>query len=397
MYEYKTNGFFAQVTGKMEKLCEEELTELGATEIKPSYKGLYFKSDITTIYKINYTSRLLSRVLAPLKTFPCHTTNTLIQKAKKIHWEDFCSPEKTFAISSSVSKSRINNSLYASQCLKDGIADYFRDKYGKRPNVEVINPDVRFNLHIEKDMAIISLDTSGESLHKRGYRLLAGEAPMQETLAAAIIRLSKWDGESASGELWDPMCGSGTILCEALMHYCRIPAQKLRRKFGFFNMPDFDRTAWNKVKGECDNKIRPLPKNIIRGSDKSQKAIEVAKDNLTHLPYSDAVDISCKPFQHVKEFENGTVIANPPYGMRLGEFEEVQALYREFGDFLKTNCTGTSAFIYTGNPELRKSIGLKTTRRFPLDNGKLEGVLLQIDSYKGSKKKWVSSEQDNLL
>jgi putative N6-adenine-specific DNA methylase len=162
-------------------------------------------------------------------------------------------------------------------------------------------------------------------------------------------------------------------------------------------MPDFDRTAWNKVKEGCDNKIRPLPKNIIRGSDKSQKAIEVAKDNLTHLPYSDAVDISCKPFQQVKEFENGTIIANPPYGMRLGEFEEVQALYKEFGDFLKTNCTGTSAFIYTGNQELRKSIGLKTTRRIPLDNGKLEGVLLQIDSYKGSKKKWVSSEQDNLL
>ena len=384
MYEYKQNGFFAQVTGKMETLCEEELIELGATETKTTYKGVYFKCDIPTLYKINYTSRLLSRVLAPLVTFPCHTTNTLIQKAKKIHWEDFLSNEKTFAISSSVSKSRITNSLYASQCLKDGIADYFRDKYGKRPDVEVVNPDVRFNLHIEKDMAVISLDTSGESLHKRGYRLLAGEAPMQETLAAAIIRLSKWDGENP---LWDPMCGSGTILCEALMHYCRIPAQKLRKKFGFFNMPDFDRNAWNKVKGEFDSKIRPLPKNIIYGSDRSQQAIEVAKDNLSHLPYSDSVDLSVKTFQQVTGFENGTLITNPPYGIRLGEIEEVQSLYKELGDFLKTNCTGTSAFIYTGNPELRKHIGLKTTKRIPLDNGKLEGVLLQIDSYKGSKKK----------
>jgi len=384
MYEYKQNGFFAQVTGKMETLCEEELIELGAAETKTTYKGVYFKADLPTLYKINYTSRLLSRVLAPLITFPCYTTNTLIQEAKKIHWEDFCSLEKTFAISSSVSKSRITNSLYASQCLKDGIADYFRDKYGKRPNVEVVNPDVRFNLHIDKDMAVISLDTSGESLHKRGYRLLAGEAPMQETLAAAIIRLSKWDGELP---LWDPMCGSGTILCEALMHYCKIPAQKLRKKFGFFNMPDFDSDAWNKVKDGSDNKIRLLPKNIIRGSDKSQKAIDVAKENLSHLPYFDSVDISCKPFQQVKEFENGTLITNPPYGLRLGELEEVQALYKELGDFLKTNCTGTTAFIYTGNTELRKSIGLKTTRRIPLDNGKLEGVLLQIDSYKGSKKK----------
>ena len=387
MYDYKQNGFFAQVTGKMENLCEEELIELGATETKTTYKGVYFKADLPTLYKINYTSRLLSRVLAPLITFPCYTTNTLIQEAKKIYWEDFCSLEKTFAISSSVSKSRITNSLYASQCLKDSIADYFRDKYGKRPDVEVVNPDVRFNLHIEKDMAVISLDTSGESLHKRGYRLLAGEAPMQETLAAAIIRLSKWDGESGCAGLWDPMCGSGTILCEALMHHCKIPAQKLRKKFGFFNMPDFDRNAWNKVKEELDSKIRPLPKNIIRGSDKSQKAIDVAKNNLSHLPYSDSVDLSCKPFQQVKEFQNGILITNPPYGMRLGEIEEVQALCKEFGDFLKTNCTGTTAFIYTGNPELRKSVGLKTTRRIHLDNGKLEGVLLQIDSYKGSKKK----------
>ncbi len=384
MYDYLKMGYFAQVTGKMENLCEEELTELGAFDIKPSYKGLYFNADIQTIYRINYTSRLLSRVLAPLLSFPCHTTNDLIQKAKKIHWEDFLSIKKTFAISSSVSKSRITNSLYASQCLKDGIADYFRDQYGKRPDVEVVNPDVRINLHIEKDTAVISLDTSGDSLHKRGYRLLAGEAPMQETLAAAIIRISKWDGENP---LWDPMCGSGTILCEALMHYCRIPAQKLRRKFGFFNLPEFDPEEWEKIKGEYDSRIRPLPKNIISGSDKSQNAIDVARENLSHIPYTGSVELKKRQFQEKDSFEDGTLIANPPYGIRLGEKEEVQSLYKEIGDFLKTKCTGTSAFIYTGNPELRKYIGLKTTRRIALDNGKLEGVLLQIDSYKGSKKK----------
>ena len=393
MYEYKTNGFFAQVTGKMEELCEQELIELGAKETKTAYKGIYFKSDIQAIYRINYTSRLLSRVLAPLITFPCHTTDILIKQAKKIHWEDVCSLEKTFAISASVSKSRITNSLYASQCLKDGIVDYFRDKYGKRPNVEISNPDVRFNLHIDKDTAVISLDTSGESLHKRGYRLLAGEAPMQETLAAAIIRVSKWDGENT---LWDPMCGSGTILCEALIHYCKIPAQMLRTKFGFFNLPEFDPAAWSTIKEEYDNRIRPLPKGIIRGSDKSQTAIDVAKDNLSRLLYSDSVDLSCKPFQQTKEFEDGTLIVNPPYGIRLGELKETEILYKELGDFLKTNCNGTSAYIYTGNPALRKSIGLKTTRRIHLDNGKLEGVLLQIDSYKGSKKKKYLDMQNDI-
>ncbi len=388
MYQYQRDGFFAQAPGMMEELCEQELLELGATNTKTAYRGVYFKADKPALYRINYTSRLLSRVLAPLITFHCHNTNVLIKTAEKIRWEEIFSVDKTFAITGSVAKSQITNSLYASQVLKDGIADYFRAKGGKRPNVETVNPDVRFNLHIEKDTAVISLDTSGESLHKRGYRLLAGEAPMQETLAAAIIRLSKWDGDNP---LWDCMCGSGTILCEAIMHYCRIPAQKLRKNFGFFYLPDFDIKIWEGVKENCDKKIRFLPKELITGSDKSQRIIEVAKSNLSRLPFGDAVELSCHPFQHVKKFENGTLITNPPYGIRLGEIEEVKALYKELGDFLKTKCNGTSAFIYTGNPELRKSIGLKTSKRIPLVNGKLEGVLLQIDSYEGSKKKkWVS-------
>src|SRR4030065_1181532 len=302
MYQYQRDGFFAQAPGMMEELCKQELLEVGATNKETAYRGVHFKADKPTLYKINYTSRLLSRVLAPLITFHCHNTNVLIKTAEKIHWEEIFSVDKTFAISSSVSKSSINNSLYASQVLKDGIADYFRAKVGKRPNVETVNPYVRFNLHIEKDTAVISLDASGESLHKRGYRLLAGEAPMQETLAAAIIRLSKWDGDNS---LWDCMCGSGTILCEALMHYCRIPAQKLRKNFGFFYLPDFDLKLWEKLKDEQDKKIRPLPKGLIIGSDKSQRIVDVAKSNLSRLPFGENVDLSCHPFQHVKQFEDG--------------------------------------------------------------------------------------------
>ncbi|MFA5806250.1 MAG: THUMP domain-containing protein [Melioribacteraceae bacterium] len=389
MYEYQLkNSFFAQVPGMMETLCEEELIDLGAINTKAAYRGVYFEADSTALYRINYTSRLVSRVLAPLLTFPCHNTNILKKKAEEIRWEEIFSIDKTFAITASVAKSNINNSLYAAQCLKDGIADYFRKvSDGLRPDVSTVNPDVRINLHIEKDEAVVSLDTSGESLHKRGYRLLAGEAPMQETLAAAIIRLSKWDGQNP---LWDCMCGSGTILCEALMHYCRMPAQMLRTNFGFFYMPDFDKQIWENLKAECDKKIRPLPKGLISGSDKSQRVIDVAKENLSRLPFSDAVDLSCHPFQHVKQFENGTLITNPPYGIRMGDFEDVQKLYTELGDFIKQKCKGTTAFIYTGDPTLRKSIGLKTTRRIPLVNGKLEGVLVQIDSYDGSKKRYYA-------
>ncbi|MFA5804125.1 MAG: THUMP domain-containing protein [Melioribacteraceae bacterium] len=389
MYEYqKDNKFFAQVPGMMETLCEEELIELGAKNTKVAYRGVYFKADSASLYRINYTSRMISRVLAPLITFHCQNTNILIKTAEKIRWEEIFNIKQTFAISASVAKSAITNSLYASQCLKDGIADYFRKvSDGLRPDVSTVNPDVRINLHIEKDEAVISLDTSGESLHKRGYRLLAGEAPMQETLAAAIIRISKWDGQNP---LWDCMCGSGTILCEALMHYCRIPAQKLRTNFGFFYMPDFDKQIWEKIKAESDQKIRPLQKGLISGSDKSQRVIDVAKDNLSRLPFSDTVDVSCHPFQHVKQFENGTLITNPPYGIRMGDFEDVKKLYTELGDFIKQKCKGTTAFIYTGDPVLRKSIGLKTSRRVPLVNGKLEGVLVQIDSYEGSKKKYYA-------
>ena len=385
MFEYqKDNKFFAQVTGMMEELCEQELIELGATKTERAYRGIYFEADIETIYKINYTSRLISRVLAPLLTFYCDNPNVLLKTAESINWEELFPVNKTFAISASVSNSKITNSLYASLRLKDGIADYFRTKFGKRPDVDTANPDIRFNLHIEKDRAVISLDTSGESLHKRGYRLLAGEAPMQETLAAAIIRISKWDGEKP---LLDCMCGSGTIAAEALMHYCRIPAQKLRTKFGFLNMPEFDKKVWENIKENFDKEIRPLPKGIIHGSDRSAEAIKVAQANLSRLPFYESVDLSCKSFQQIKQFENGVLITNPPYGIRLGKMEEVQDLYKELGDFIKQKCTGTSAFIYTGEPTLRKHIGLKTTRRIPLANGKLEGVLLQIDSYEGTKKK----------
>ena len=384
MYEYLTKGYFAQIPGLMEELCKEELLELGVVDAKVSYRGIYFNTDQSTLYKLNYTSRLISRILAPLKSFHCNNTDILYKTAIKINWEDFLTLNKTFSISASVAKSNINNSLFASQRLKDAIADYFRSKYNKRPSVETVNPDVRFNLHIEKDHAVISLDTSGESLHKRGYRLLAGKAPMQETLAAAIIRISKWDGENP---LWDPMCGSGTILCEALMHHCRIPAQYLRKNFGFFHLPDFDKNVWEKVKSECDFAIRPPTKGLISGSDKSQKIFDVAKENLSRLPFSKEIKLRCYPFDHVKEFKDGIIIVNPPYGIRLGEIEEVKNLYKQFGDFLKTKCSGTSTFIYTGDPSLRKSIGLKTSLRVPLVNGKLEGVLVKIDSYEGSKKK----------
>lgn len=391
----KNNRYFAQVPGQMEALAEDELKSLGAVNCKVDYRGVYFEADKSALYRINYQSRLISRVLAPLISFSCHTPSALIKSASEIEWEKFFGVDKTFAITASVNKSTITNSLYAAQALKDGIADYFRNKFGKRPNVNVSNPDVRFNLHIEKNFAIVSLDTSGDSLHKRGYRLLAGEAPMQETLAAAIIKISNWDGEN---QLWDCMCGSGTILCEAVMSYCRIPAQYLRKNFGFFYLPDFEKELWMKIKSIADGLMRPLPKGLIRGSDVSQRVIVTARENLSRIPYTENVEIFGQPFQHIKSFENGTLITNPPYGIRLGKIEDVQLLYKELGDFLKNSCKGTSAFIYMGDVSLRKHIGLRTSKRIPLVNGNLEGVLVNIESYEGSKKrKYRDNEKNDFL
>ncbi len=380
-YEYqKHSGFFAVVAGGMEELLAEELNELGAKNVVAGYRGVTFKGDQRILYKVNYESRLATRILAPLFTFDCHSARYLQSTAKKIKWDDFLDTDDTFAITASVSDTAgFTNSLYAAQCLKDAICDWFRDKTGERPSVDIKNPDVRFNLHIRKNKAVISLDTSGEALHKRGYRKSSVFAPMQETLAAAIIRNTGWDGETP---LWDFMCGSGTLLAEAHMKYCRIPSQYLRMLFGFFNLPDFDRKIWSEVQEESNGKIRPLPEGLIIGSDKDQDAIDSARENLACLPGSESIALKWRPFRSAANFENGTIVCNPPYGIRLGERDEAAMLYREIGDFLKKSCNGTAAYIYTGDKTLVKEFRLKPSKRFNLVNGNLDGVLVEIKSFK---------------
>lgn len=379
-----THRYFAQAAGSMEDLCAEELLALGASEAEPVYRGVSFVADARALYDITYRSRFLTRILAPLEECPAESARALYQAANRLPWESLFSLHQTFAITASGTNRALTNSLYAAQCLKDAIVDRFREtRHGKRPSVQVQEPDVRFNLRVDGERAVLSLDVSGESLHRRGYRLLAGEAPMQETLAAAIIHYSEWDG---TRPLWDPMCGSGTLLCEALMAGARIPAQYLRSRFGFMHLPDFDAGLWKSVRARADAEIRELPPQLIQGSDRSRRVLESARENLSRIPGGETVSLACRPFQHSRGFSDGVIVANPPYGIRLGEYEEAWELYTEFGDFLKQRCTGSTAFIYTGDPSLRKAIGLRTSRRIPLVNGKLEGVLLRIDLYEGSKK-----------
>lgn len=374
----KGDRYYAMIAGGLKEAGVAELVELGAEDVRPEYSGIHFKADPPTLYRINYLSRLLSRCLAPLASFACRDTDTLYRKAKQIHWEDFFSKKNTFAISAIVSDSAISHSKFAALRLKDAVADYFRDKTGQRPDVSIRNPDVLLNLHIRHDKATISLDTSGGALHRRGYREETVAAPMQETVAAAIIRFSGWDGLVP---LYDPMCGSGTLLCEALMRYCRIPAGVFRDRFGFESLPDFNGTVWKQVKQAVDGRIRELPEGLIAGSDIDKVAVSAARVNLMGLHHGKNVQVKKTDFRNLPALEKHVIVTNPPYGIRMGVDEGLESFYKDLGDFLKQKCKGSTAFIYFGDRKHIKNMGLKTSWKKPIRAGGLDGRLVKYDIY----------------
>ncbi len=379
VYQYQKDcRYFAQIAEGLKEDGAQELSELGAEDVRPEYSGIRFKADKSTLYRINYLTRLLSRCLAPLITFACHDTDTLYQKAKQIEWEDFFAEGNTFAVSGTVSDSAISHSKYAALRLKDSVADYFKEKTGQRPDVSVRNPDILLNLHIRHDKAVISLDTSGGALHRRGYREETVSAPMQETIAAAIIRFSGWDG---CVPFYDPLCGSGTVLCEALMRYSNIPAGIFRNQFGFEFLPDFDSPVWKQVKKEADGRIRKLPKGLIAGSDVSAEAVSAARINLMGLHHGNNVSVERADFRKLPALEGHVIVTNPPYGIRMGRDENLEVFYKNLGDFLKQKCKGSAAFIYFGEREYIKKIGLKASWKKPIKAGRLDGRLVKYEMY----------------
>jgi putative N6-adenine-specific DNA methylase len=374
----KTNQFFAQLADDLKEPGTAELKELQARNIRPVFRGIYFEADHAVLYRINYHSRILTRILAPLIHFPCHSTNYLYKTAKNLDWAKLFSPEQTFAVFANVSNSKIRHSQYAALCLKDAIVDWFNEHCNRRPSISRQEPDVWISLHIENDRAVISLDTSGGSLHRRGYRRQSVEAPMQETVAAAIIRLTEWDGQKP---LYDPMAGSGTLLIEALMSFCCIPAGYLRSDFGFKFLPDFDQGLWRSIKKTSDRQIRPLPEGLIRGSDLFPQAVKACRANLSCLPFGDQVPVKKIDFRKIDSLENQIIVCNPPYGIRLGSQEDMASFYGELGDFFKQRCKGSCAFVYFGDRSLIPSIGLKPSWKKPISNGGLDGRLVKFEMY----------------
>lgn len=379
MFTYqKSNRYFGQLAPGMEEFARQELEKLGAKKIADSYHGLFFEADHETLYRITYRTRFFTRIYAPVIQFSCHSDKYLYQTAQKIDWSQFFSVHETFAINANVSDSNIRNSRYASLRLKDAIVDQFRDNLGRRPNVETINPDCWINLFIHNNKAVINIDLAGGSLHRRGYRKDAVDAPMQETLAAAMIEASGWHGER---KIYDPFCGSGTLLCEALMKITNTPAGRFREHFGFEQLPDFEPDAWRKVEREAMTQIKPLQSDLISGSDMDPQAIAIARKNLASFPDGHNVELSTSRFQDIPALKNVTIVANPPYGIRLGDKKGVSGLMKEFGDFLKQRCTGSTAYIYFGDKDMVKKLGLKPEYKMPLKNGGLDGRLCKYDLY----------------
>lgn len=370
--------YFAQIAQGIEDLGAAELARLGAVDVRPAFRGLYFKADKAALYRINYQSRLVSRVIAPLSAFACYDTDRLYRNARRVPWKEILRVEQTLAVFANVSHSKIRHSQYAALCLKDAIADYFREDCGRRPSVQRTNPDVWISLYIENNRAVIGLDTSGGSLHRRGYRQEGVDAPMQETVAAAIVQWSEWDG---TRPLVDPMCGSGTLLSEALMHHCGIPAAFLRPRFGFEQLPDFDRGLWSTVKAEADRAIRAPAAGRISGSDIAPGVVQIAHANLRRLPHGSSVRIQTRDYRKRSDLAGRVIICNPPHGIRLKPQGGTEAFYRELGDFLKQRCTGATAFIYFGDREMLKHIGLRPSWKRPLANGGLDGRLAKFDLF----------------
>jgi len=378
-FEYQKEGrYFAQCGRHVEELVAEELRELGAEPKDILRGGVHFRAKKEILYRANYCSQLASRILAPLFSFRCTSDKSLYNAGYNFEWEKILGIEDTFAVFAHVSNSLITHSQYAALKLKDAIVDRFRKIVGKRPSIDREDPHVWINLNVQENHAVVSIDTSGGVLHRRGYRMHGGVTPLQETLAAAIIRLSGWKGERP---LFDPLCGSGTLLAEALLHICHIPAGFLRPRFGFELLPDYEQKLWQKVKKANDNRIRKLPEGLIAGSDIDLALVQAAHSNLSRIPSGEKIAIVHSDFRQLPGLENSCIVCNLPYGVRQGEKEELKIMYKAFGDFLKHKCKGSIAFILCGDFDLIGSIGLKPSRRIPLFNGPIECRLLKFEIY----------------
>ncbi len=370
----------------LEELLASEIAVLGGTDIQVLRRAVLFDGDKKLLYASNLRLRTCLRVLVFMQEFSVRNEADLYEQIKAIKWEEYFSTSETFAIDSVVQSEYFRHSNYVALKCKDAIADRFREKYGERPSVDVQHPDIRINVHIRDKIVTVSLDSSGSSLHMRGYRKNQVEAPLNEVLAAGLILHSGWEGETA---FIDPMCGSGTILCEAGFIAGNIAPQRPDRHFAFKKWKSFDPELYEMVCESAKSEERRNNIPPIAGFDKDIRAVQIARENIAAAGLEEKIVVEQEDFFFLEGRDDATLIFNPPYDIRLKE-KEVLNFYKHIGDKLKLSFQGCKAWIFSGHPEGLKNVGLKGSRKKQLLNGKIPSMFMMFELYSGSKKqKWV--------
>lgn len=374
-----------------EELLAKELTQLGAQKVEQGVRVVTFMGDKGFMYKANLGLRTALKILKPIKTFKAVNDVALYKGIQSIDWSDYFTAHQTFLIDTTLHSDHFNHSQYVALKSKDAIVDQFRDNQGKRPSVDKDFPDLRIHVHIDRDQVTVSLDTSGESLHRRGYKTATNIAPINEVLAAGMLMLSGWDGTS---HFIDPMCGSGTILAEAAMIACNIPANINRKEFAFEKWNDWDSQLFDNILESLLKKTREFHYTIT-GYDKAPSAVSKAKDNIENANLAEYITIKQANFFETEKETDGPLhmVFNPPYGERLDI--DMERFYREIGDTLKQGYSDTNAWFITANLDALKFVGLRPSRKIKLFNGKLEARLVKYEMYAGSKKgKYMNNDED---
>jgi len=365
----------------LEPVLAKELTDLGAKNIELLNRAVQFEGDLQVLYKANIHSRTALRVLLPIASYRAHNDRHLYTQSMKVDWSKYLSVDQTFAINSTTNGERFTHSLYAAQKLKDAIVDWFRNSTGRRPSVDTYDPDVYINLHISDTDVSLSLDSSGEALHKRGYRTESNEAPISEALAAGMIMLAEWPNGTP---LLDPMTGSGTVAIEAAMIDRNIPPG-LHRNFAFQKWADYDAELFEALRMEAGKAVRSSSNTIV-ARDINKQSLGIARRNARRAGVADAIRFEQADFADSEPVaEEGTIIMNPPYGERLEEMDEVKELYGEVGTRLKHHFPGHTAWIISSNFSAMKCIGLKPEKRIKLYNGSLECRYNVYKLFKGKR------------
>lgn len=366
-----------------EELLEKELLQLGAQYIKKGVRNVSFEGDKGFMYKANLGLRTAIKILKPIKTFKVVSEQDLYERVKKIPWEDYMTSTGSLAVDATVHSKQFTHSKYIALKTKDAIVDRFRDQDGERPNVDLRFPDLKINVHIDRQLCTVSLDSSGESLHRRGYKTATNIAPINEVLAAGLVMLSGFDGQS---DFMDPMCGSGTMLIEAAMIACNIPPNLMRKEFAFERWTDWDVDLFEKIEESLLKKTRDYHHKMT-GYDKSPSAVRKAQDNVKNAHLDEFITIKHEDFFKTQKGgkEHLHMVFNPPYGERL-EALDVEQFYGDIGTTLKHGYPGTNAWFVTSNLEALKFVGLRPSRKIKVFNAKLEARLVKYEMYEGSRK-----------